>query len=158
MAARIKKEDEDIFKCYCEQMDNKYNKLIKVIYGLVIAIMGAGALQFITFGEVKAQVIESKDQLEFINKNYVPTIFLDGFIQNQNYETQEIVATIHGDPEKVKEVCEKYLRFQKTMINQMIEFRGGITPTTRSLQAQPKTITEVRKDSLRDDSLKKIYR
>jgi hypothetical protein len=128
----MSENDKSIVEDYCNRMDKKYNRLMNVIYGLMIAIVGAGAVQFITFGEVKSQVKTSAKQIDFIGKDYIPTMFLEGFAKNQNYQTEEIVATIKGDHEKIKEINEKYIDFQKTMINSLIQMRGGISNVTRS--------------------------
>jgi hypothetical protein len=127
----MNEHDKSIVEAYCDKMDKKYNRLMNIIYGLIVAIVSAGAIQFISFGEAKAQIRINTEKLLFIDRNYVPTVFLDGFVQNQNYQTQEIVATIHGDPIKIKEINDKYLEFQKTMINQMIKFRDGISNVER---------------------------
>lgn len=115
-------------------MDEKYNQLLKVVYGLVIVIIGAGAIQFVTFGELKSDVKNNIARTDYIWKEFVPTMFLEGFAQNQNYQTQEIVATLTGDKAKVKEINDKYIEFQKTMINNLIQMRGGMSNTTRSIK------------------------
>jgi hypothetical protein len=64
----------------------------------------------------------------------MPAMYLEGFAKNQNYQTQEIVATIKGDKEAVKEINAKYIDFQKTMLDNMIKSRGGITNTVRGVK------------------------
>ena len=66
-----------------------------------------------------------------INHDYIPTWFLQGLIENMNYQTEEIVATMDGDQTKVHEINVKYVAFQKTMMNNLIQMRGGISNTQR---------------------------
>jgi len=70
-----------------------------------------------------------------INHDYIPTWFLQGLIENMNYQTEEIVATMNGDQTKVHEINVKYVAFQKTMMNNLIQMRGGISNTKRSEDA-----------------------
>ena len=69
--------------------------------------------------------------VEIINKNFVPMFLLEGMAENSNYQIAEIVATMKGDTKKVHEINEKYLAFQKTMLNNIIQMRGGISSTVR---------------------------
>jgi hypothetical protein len=69
---------------------------------------------------------------DYIWKDYVPMWFMDGMVKNNDYKTEEIVATLNGDASKVKEINKKYLDFQNTILNNMIQMRGGISLITRS--------------------------
>lgn len=132
----MSEQDKTIVEVYCKKMDIKYNNLLKVCYALIVAILAAGAVQFITFGEVKSQVSFNTGRLNTVWKDYIPTMFLEGFVQNQNYQTEEIVATMEGDKARIREINKKYLDFQKTMINQMIQMRGGTSSATRSIKTE----------------------
>jgi len=70
-----------------------------------------------------------------INHDYIPTWFFQGLIENMNYQTEEIVVTMNGDQTKVHEINVKYVAFQKTMMNNLIQMRGGISNTKRSEDA-----------------------
>lgn len=76
--------------------------------------------------------IFNEKRLENVMRDYAPMWFLEGLIKNMNYQTEEIVATMKGDKSRIKEINEKYLEFQKTMLNNMIQIRGGITTNVRS--------------------------
>ena len=69
--------------------------------------------------------------VEIINKNFTPLFLLEGIAENSNYQIAEIVATMKGDEKKIHEINEKYLAFQKTMLNNIIQMRGGISNTVR---------------------------
>lgn len=127
----MSEHDKSIVEEYCKKMDERHANLMKIIWSLILVFIAAGAIQFVTFGELKAQVKESDDKLHFIDKNYVPTIFLEGMQQNYSYQLQEIVATFTGDKEKVRSISAKYNEFQQTMIKQMISMKGGINSTVR---------------------------
>jgi hypothetical protein len=126
-------QEKGIVEEYCQKMDARHNKLMNVIYGLIVVILGAGAIQFVSFGEVKAQTVAIQGTVDFINKNYVPTIFLEGMQQNYAYQLEEIVATFTGDKEQIREISKKYADFQQAMIKQMISMKGGISSQTRSI-------------------------
>ena len=80
-----------------------------------------------------ARITNTERRIEMINKNYIPTFFLEGLIENMNYQTEEIVATMNGDAEKIHKINEKYIQFQKTMIKNLNDMRGSITSQTRGL-------------------------
>jgi len=127
----MSEQEKSIVEQYCKKMDDRYSNLMKVIYGLIIVILGAGAIQFVSFGATKNQVESLQKSVDFVSKDYIPTMLLEGLLKNQNYQTQEIVATINGDKQEVKAINDKYLDFQKTMINNFIQLRGGYTNITR---------------------------
>jgi cytochrome c biogenesis factor len=124
-------EQENTFANYCKEFDTKVNRLVNIIYGLITLFLAGSLALFVTFGELKAQTREDERKIEIIWKDYMPAMYLEGFAKNQNYQTQEIVATIKGDKEAVKEINAKYIDFQKTMLDNMIRSRGGIVNTTR---------------------------
>jgi hypothetical protein len=80
-----------------------------------------------------------------INREYAPMMFLEGLAKNNNYQTQEIVsktgeliATFSKDEkladkyrEDIVKINEKYLDFQKTMIDQMMSIKKATNSTTR---------------------------
>ena len=74
------------------------------------------------------------DKVDMMYKDYVPMWFLEGLQQNTNYQTEEIIATMNGNAAKVKEINKKYITFQKTMLNNMAQMRGGYTSITRSVK------------------------
>ena len=77
------------------------------------------------------RIDRTEKTVEIINKNYIPTFFLEGMMENANYQTAEIVATLNGDAAKIHDINEKYIAFQKTMLNNLIQMRGGIANVTR---------------------------
>jgi tetrahydromethanopterin S-methyltransferase subunit G len=124
-------EQENTFANYCKEFDAKVNRLVNIIYGLLTLFIAGSLALFVTFGELKAQTTEIEKKVEFVWRDYMPAMYLEGFAKNQNYQTQEIVATIKGDKEAVKEINAKYIDFQKTMLDNMIKARGGVTNTVR---------------------------
>ncbi|MGE5457299.1 MAG: hypothetical protein ACM3RX_02990 [Methanococcaceae archaeon] len=134
----MSEHEKSVVEEYCKKMDTRHSLLMKVIWGLLVLFFGAGLIQFVTFGELKAQVKETDEKLQFIDRNYVPTIFLEGMQQNYSYQLQEIVATFTGDENKVRIISQKYNEFQQTMIKQMIGVKGGISSTTRSIKSNVK--------------------
>jgi hypothetical protein len=57
--------------------------------------------------------------------------FLEGLQKNNDYKTQEIIAVLQGDNTKIRDINEKYIDFQKTMLNNMASMRESYTNTTR---------------------------
>ena len=78
------------------------------------------------------RISEVEGTVDRINKNFVPTFLMEGIIKNMNYQTEEIVATIKCDKEEVKKINAKYLDFQRTMLDNLAQMRGGISNITRS--------------------------
>ena len=77
------------------------------------------------------RIERTENTVEIISKNFVPMFLLEGMAENSNYQIAEIVASMKGDTKKVHEINEKYLTFQKTMLNNIIQMRGGISSTVR---------------------------
>jgi tetrahydromethanopterin S-methyltransferase subunit G len=127
-------EQDKTFANYCKEFDTKVNRLVNIIYGLLTLFIAGSLALFVTFGELKAQTNEIERKVEFVWKDYMPSMYLEGFAKNQNYQTQEIVATIKGDKEAVKEINAKYIDFQKTMLDNMIKARGGVTNNVRGVK------------------------
>ena len=127
-------EQDKTFANYCKEFDTKVNRLVNIIYGLLTLFIAGSLALFVTFGELKAQTNEIERKIEFVWKDYMPSMYLEGFAKNQNYQTQEIVATIKGDKEAVKEINAKYIDFQKTMLDNMIKARGGVTNNVRGVK------------------------
>lgn len=128
----MSEQDKTIVQEYCDKLDKRYARLLHVIYGLVVCIIGAGAIQFVSFGANKRDTETLGKQVEFINNNYIPTLFLDGILENQNFKNEELVLKFTGaKKEDIDALGTKYKEFQTFMIDQMIKYRQGVTTTTR---------------------------
>jgi hypothetical protein len=77
---------------------------------------------------------ESFRKVDMVYNDYVPMWFMEGLQRSTNYQTEEIIATIKGDMSKVKEINNKYMEFQRMMLNNLAQMRGGYSTTTRSLK------------------------
>jgi hypothetical protein len=113
------------------QSTEKNSRILLWIGG---AILTAFMAQLIGFGMVKSTVDETKYKVDYVWKDYVPMWYMEGMIKNMNYQTEEIVATIQGDKERVKQINVKYLEFQKTMLSNIVQARGGMSNITRGSQ------------------------
>lgn len=120
-----------------EQNDIKYKRLMNVIYGLIITILGAGILQFISFGEVKAQVGTNAKLLQFISSDYTPTWYMTGMTELFAIHTEQIGAIIQGNESQIKKLNEDFQKTIKIMQDNFIRMRGGVTDATRSIKKSP---------------------
>ena len=118
----------------CETMDAKYNRLMNLVYGLIFVIVGAGAIQFVTFGEVKAQASITQKRTDLIWGDYMPTIFMEGIMKTYSLQTQSIVAKFGGDAEIVRKENEKFDELRSELLNNLQAMRGGMTSITRSIK------------------------
>jgi hypothetical protein len=80
------------------------------------------------------------EKISFMWKDYVPMWFLEGMQKNQDFKTEEIVATLKGDKDKIKEINKKYMEFQTTMMNDLIRSRGVMTQVTRGGYVETQTV------------------
>jgi hypothetical protein len=126
------KEQSD-FQCLCEQFDKKIGVLMKVIYGLMTLLLGGSIILLVTFGEVKAQTTENTRRVDYIWRDYMPTIFMSGIMKSYDIQTEAIVGALNGDRVKIKEVNEQYSEFRKEMLNTLQQMRGGNTGVTRGI-------------------------
>ena len=115
--------------------DKRYNFLIWIIGMIFTTFIAIGSVQLVSIGKMKNQLEDTIILLNFMSKDYVPLWYLEGMQKNMNYQTEEIVATINGNKAKVQEINIKYLEFQRTMLNNFIQMRGGLTNITRSVSA-----------------------
>ena len=104
-------------------------KAFQWIGGIMVAVFVA---QLTVFGSLRAEVKQDAKLLNFISRDYIPAWFLEGMIETMNYQTEEIIATMNGDSEKIAEINEKYTSHQKIMLNNIIKMREGMTRNTRS--------------------------
>ena len=102
-----------------------------LIAAIITILLQSGIVAGMAIHGVRIE--RTEERVEMINKNFIPTFFLEGLILNMNYQTEEIVATMNGDAEKIHKINEKYIQFQKTMIKNLNDMRGSITNETRGL-------------------------
>jgi hypothetical protein len=107
--------------------DNSGRQIL--IAAIITILLQSGIVAGMAIHNYRISNVESK--VEIINKNYIPTWFLEGMLENMNFQTSEIVATMNGDAKKIHDINEKYCAFQKTMLNNLIQMRGGISNTVR---------------------------
>jgi len=120
-----------------DELNKELEKLVqtKKSYQWVVRIMiTIFVAQLSVFGAMTANVKNDHKMLNAISRDYVPAWFLEGMYDNMTYQTEEIVATLNGNSEKIKEINDKYIDFQKNMLNNLIKMRGGITNNTRSIK------------------------
>lgn len=119
-------------------MESKYNQLLKVAYGLVIVILGAGAIQFVSFGEVRKELETTTFRTNEIWKDYMPTIFMEGIMKTYSLQTESIVAKIGGDQRVIERENRKFDELRSELLNNLQAMRGGMTSTTRGLKSTDK--------------------
>ena len=108
----------------------KDNSSRQILIAAIITItLQSGIVAGMALHNYRISNVESK--VEIINKNYIPTWFLEGMLENMNFQTSEIVSTMNGDAARIHDINEKYCAFQKTMLNNLIQMRGGISNTIR---------------------------
>lgn len=108
--------------------DNSSKSLL--IAALVMIILQGANLVGVAINT--RDIISQKSLLRFVSKDYVPMWFLEGLQENNDYRTQEIIASIGGDEKKLEAINKKYIAFQKIMISNMASMRGGMTNITRN--------------------------
>lgn len=113
-------------------LEKTKRSLWKIIFIMITVFVA----QLTIFGSLIHTAKDNKDRIDFIGRDYVPAWFLTGMYENMNYQTEEIVATMNGDAAKIKEINQKYIAFQKMMLNNLIQLRGGISSTTRSAKPE----------------------
>jgi len=101
-----------------------------IIIGLIMIILQGANLVGVAVNRV--DIVNNAEKLDLVYKDYVPMWFLDGMQKNNDYKTEEIIATLSGDKEQVKKINTKYIEFQNIMMNNLIKMRGGRTMVTRS--------------------------
>ena len=121
-----------LFRSYCEKMDARHRKLMNVIYGLIITIIGAGVIQLVSFGEVRAQVASNTKIVNFVSSDYTPTWYMEGMSELFSIHTRQISAIVGKDKIEIESLNADFQRTVKIMQDNFIRMRGGMTNTTRS--------------------------
>jgi len=124
----------------CDTMDAKYNRLMQVVYGLIFVILAAGAIQFVSFGEVRNELKTTTMRTNEIWKDYMPTIFMEGIMKTYSLQTESIVAKIGGDQRVIERENKKFDELRSELLNNLQAMRGGMTSTTRGLKPTDKGI------------------
>jgi len=131
----MSEHEKSIVEQYCERMDQKHSRLLNVIYALIAVILGAGAIQFVSFGELKSQVATTTAKVTTMERDYVPTWYMTGMTKLYTLNTEKIVASVSKkDDSEVKKINEEFLNTVEIMQDNFIRLRGGMTQTTRSVQ------------------------
>jgi len=100
-----------------------------LIAAIITIILQTGILTGIALNT--AAIKRDQELTLMIARDYVPMWFMEGMIKSMNYQTEEIVATINGNDEKIKEINARYIKLQNIMINNIIQMREGMTNITR---------------------------
>jgi len=111
-------------------MEKNNNSRNLIIVGLIMIILQGANLVGVAVNRV--DIVNNAEKLDVVFKDYVPMWFLEGLQKNNDYKTEEIIATLSGDKEQVKKINTKYIEFQNIMMNNLIKMRGGRTMITRS--------------------------
>jgi hypothetical protein len=121
----------------CTKFDEKYHRLVVLFVSIGVVFVSAalivGATQIAKTAAMEKQIETNTALLKMVSSDYLPMWFMEGIQKNSDYKTEEIVATLQGDKSKVRDINAKYQDFQKTMINDLIRIRGGVTNITRSI-------------------------
>ena len=107
--------------------DNSAKQIL--IAAIVTILLQSGIVAGLALHGMRIE--RTENAVDIINKNFVPMFLLEGMAENSNYQIAEIVASMNGDAKKVHDINEKYIAFQKTMLNNIIQMRGGISNTVR---------------------------
>jgi len=120
-----------------------------IIITAIIMIILQGA-NLVGVAVNRKDISQNNKTIATINREYAPMIFLEGMAQNNNYQTQEllsktseVIATLTDEKELVEKyqketdkIREKYINFQRIMINQMIEIKKATSSQTRSAESK----------------------
>jgi uncharacterized protein HemX len=111
-----------------EKKNATANRLMWSLAGLIIAAL-------VSFGAYSERQKELRDKVEFIDKNYIPMMFIEGTQTNQYYMVRDLVARLSGaSKEEIDQITKEYREFQNQMNDQMIEMKKAMSPKTRSIQ------------------------
>ena len=100
-----------------------------LIAAIIVITLQSGIVAGIALHNYRISSVERR--VDFVSKNFVPMFFLEGMAENSNYQIKELVAHISGNDAEVDKINEKYLSFQKMMINSLIQLQGGVTNVAR---------------------------
>ena len=114
-------------------LTDKSSRNILVTAFILIVLQGANLTGIVLN---RADIKHNYEKVEIMYSDYVPLWLMQGLQENNDFKNREmIIAVTKMNPEKQKEldqISKKYLAFQKSMLNQMAQYRGGVTIITRS--------------------------
>ena len=132
----------------------------------LILLLGAN---LVGIADNRKNIKDNSKSIAYINKEFVPMMFLNGMAKNSNYQTSEIVnttgeliAVFSGNKElaqeyriKISDIQKKYLDFQQTMIDQMIEIKKANSTNTRSGKSEPLSENDISRIEREHETLMK---
>ena len=114
-------------------LTDKSSRNILVTAFILIVLQGANLTGIVLN---RSDIKHNYEKVEIMYSDYVPLWLMQGLQENNDFKNREmIIAVTKMNPEKQKEldqISKKYLAFQKSMLNQMAQYRGGVTIITRS--------------------------
>ena len=104
-----------------------------LITALFMVILQGGLLVTVALNTEKDK--EQERKIEYMWRDYMPVVFMEGFMKTYSYQTQALIAEIGGDPAKIKLQNEKFDELRKELLNNLQLMRGGPTSITRSIKS-----------------------
>jgi hypothetical protein len=128
---------------FLESIDRKFtrmrNTMITIIAVILAAFLAVGAEQLFRIGAIDKQVTINTDLLHFVAKDYMPMMYMSDMTKLYTLHTEKVVAVLKGNSLMSDEVRRIDTDFENTiqiMQNLLIQTRGGVTNTTRSIKPQ----------------------
>ena len=116
-------------------LTDKSSKNILITAFILIVLQGANLGGIILN---RSDIAHNYEKVEIMYRDYVPLWLMQGIVENNDFKNREmIIAVTKVGSEKQKEleqISKKYNTFQKSMLNQMAQYRGGVTIITRSIE------------------------
>ncbi|HUV85164.1 MAG TPA: hypothetical protein VMV86_05595 [Methanosarcinales archaeon] len=112
---------------------DKSSRNILVTAFILIVLQGAN---LVGIAINRADIKHNYEKVEIMYSDYVPLWLMQGLQENNDFKNREmIIAVTKVGSEKqaeLEKISRKYLDFQKSLLNQMAQYRGGVTIITRS--------------------------
>jgi hypothetical protein len=112
-----------------DKLEKRNSIVLKITTSMIILILTT----LIGIGIYIQKANQLRNDVDDIEKNYIPIMFLDGLQKNQYFMTKDLIIQLTGaSSENIDKLTCEYREFQKFMIDQMIDIKKAHSGRTRS--------------------------
>ena len=126
---------------FLEEYDKRYERMRNTLFGIIsiirVALLGSWFLIGKSQGKMEANLETITVKLSFISGDYTPAWYMSDMTKLFNLHTEKVVATLNNaNTEEIRRIDNDFNNTIRIMQDQFIRLRGGMTQTTRSLNAR----------------------
>ena len=101
-----------------DSQDKKMTLMVWIVGLAFASFLGIGAVQMISFGEVKRQTLTNSEDISRIQRDYLPYFAFEYIVESNNKLSNIIMAIDSKDDRRYQEAIIEWGKLQKRVIDQ----------------------------------------